>query len=726
MPFFKDLKDLRRRSKASIRTSKSSSESTNGNLPTTKSSSTLGSLYASTTPPSSIQPAQSSPSLVTPNGAQQPAQQRPPIAPLSNRYSITGLNSFSQSGTATPPVPVSPYSPKVLSVSENSWVHQKILLLYGQIGDPALTQLDGNLMISHQNDSFPPINWPVCDSHFKALIHLTPGPNRLRLDFSSPKLPTNNSSTSTHSSTISINFLPLVSSPPLQLAILVAKDSPLTYDAVPERIQREGNGLESAIRKFRMAAYLWQAFTGEQMYRNRLGRRCFRFEEEWQTGTLSYRDRQLGQMRNEAKIHVIKSDKTVQQIRDLNIAQQYEKASKKGDLFGIAMDAVRQYFKPMPNQSQYVSVLILDAHWDSKVGTIRGHAALGGGADNIQLAIFGSQSLQTYPSSIEEVVPAFSDCTRTDTKYVANDCNEAGSNWEAANIGIGAHLHETGHLLGCPHQESGVMLRDYVKLNRTFTCREPYSTRTKSPGQRLCLPKDECGWHRLDCLRSRYHPCFRLPSDPQLNGEDSVQVWGVGGGNAMATSTIGIGWIELYAGDDLCKAHVEYGDSIGSGASPRQIPLSESDLRAKLPDSAKGKRLKVEIFSAGQGKQTIEDFSQLVSKQATVKLPNGQIGYPGAKLGHSKMAGSKPQEVILESAMLQTKLLVQVKVYHGSAVDGIEFVYEDFTTQLLGKRGGKPGGYEFNLGNAAVHLVKALSLGVKAADGIQIHVEERF
>ena len=59
-------------------------------------------------------------------------------------------------------------------------------------------------------------------------------------------------------------------------------------------------------------------------------------------------------------------------------------------------------------------------------------------------------------------MPAFTDCTRTDTNFVANDANESGSSWEAANIGIGAHLHEVGHLFGSPDQESCIMLRGYV------------------------------------------------------------------------------------------------------------------------------------------------------------------------------------------------------------------------------------------------------------------------
>lgn len=576
-----------------------------------------------------------------------------------------------------------------------------MLLIYGQIADPAQHAFDGNLTVCHHQDSFPPTNWPVCDSHFKALIHLSPGPNRLRFDFTSPKVVSNNSSTPAHSSWLNINFLPLVNSPPLQLVVLLAKDSPAKFDAVPERIQREGNGLDTAIRKFRMAAYLWQAFTGEQMYRNSFGRRCFRFEEEWQTGTLSSRDSDTGMMRNEAKVHIVRTEKTVSELRDLELAQQYERASRKGDLFSIAMDAVRNHFRPVAGQKQYISVLLLDAHWDRNAKTITGHAALGGGAGEIQLAIFGSQALQSYPASIEEVVPAFSDCTRTDTNYVANDCNESGSNWEAANIGIGAHLHETGHLFGCPHQESGVMLRDYVRLNRTFLCREPFSTRTKSQGLRLCLPKDECTWHRLDCLRFRYHPSFRLPTDMPLNSDDSVQVWAVDNGKVMITAPTGVAFIEIFAdGDDTCHSHIEYvnGDGSSSNGPPRQVMLTEGELRGRVSEDRRNKKLKLEIHSVGQGKHVVEDFGQLKSKSSMVKLPNGQMGFRSSKLGFSQMEGSRPEEVILESAMFQKKLLTSIKVYHGFALDGIEFLYEDSTSQLFGRRGGQPGGGEFKFG----------------------------
>ena len=500
---------------------------------------------------------------------------------------------------------------------------------------------------------------------------------------------------------MNINFLPLVNSPPLQLVILLAKDSPGTYDAVPERVQREGNGIDTAIRKFRMAAYLWQAFTGEQMYRNGFGRRCFRFEEEWQTGSLTYQDLAASQMRNEAKIHIVRSERTVAELRDLDRAQQNPNATNAGDLFTIAMDAVRDYFKPMKGQKHYVSVMLLDAHWDTKARIITGHAALGGGAGEIQLAIYGSHALQSYPTSIEEVVPAFSDCTRTDLDFVANDCDDSGSNWEAANVGIGAHLHETGHLLGCPHQESGIMFRDYVRLNRTFLCREPYSTRTRSPGMQLCLPKDECAWHRLDALRFRYHPCFRLPSDLPINADDGIQVWAVNNEKVMITSPSGIAFIEIFGdNDDLCHAWIEYNSTDGGmfAGLPRQVIVAESDLKARLPDDKKTKQIRLTIHSAAQTWHTIDDFGQLKSKNSVIKLPNGQSGFRGNKLGASSLEGSQPMEVILQSALVQTKLLTSIKVFHGSAIDGVEFLYEDSTSQLFGRRGAQAGGSEFMLG----------------------------
>jgi hypothetical protein len=599
--------------------------------------------------------------------------------------------------------------------------------------------MEGNLTVHHDKDgqAFPPTNWPVSDSYFKALIYLSPGWNRIRFDFTSPALSHHSTGTTPtmHSSYIMLNYLPLNSAPPLQLVILVGKDSSCTYDAVPQRIQNEGNDLAMAIRKFRMAAHLWQTFTAEQMYRQKFGRRCFRFEEEWQTGTLSIRDWETGTMKNETRIHVVRSDKTTAELQSLEYAQQHGPAAKKGDLYSIAADAVKKHFNIRPGQKQYVACLLLDSHWDPEAHTIRGHAALGGTGDDLGLAIFGSHALQSYPSSIEEVVPAFSDCTRTDTKYVANDCNESGSSWEAANIGIGAHLHEVGHLFGCPHQENGVMLRDYVRLNRTFLVREPYSTRTKSQGLSICRQEDECAWHRLDVLRFRHHPCFRLPSDEILPQDDSVQYFPVGNGSVICSAASGISFVEIRTPDDeLCRQWLDFTTTdTRRSIMPRQVTLAEADIRARLPEDKKKAKVSLTIFCGSSRSEKVEDLEDLLSKKNIVALPHvrqapkrdegltmnafnnvvglgksfdTRLGFRSKKLGHSQLEGSQPEELILESTHLQTKLLTSVKVYSGYALDGIEFCYEDGHSQLFGKRGGKPGGDEFFLGKLNFRLIR--------------------
>ena len=622
-----------------------------------------------------------------------------------------------QSATTPTPAATSPFAPRVLSLSDGSWVHQKILLLFGNCADPQ-HPIDGTVTLSHPpHDHFPPVQWPVCDSHFKALVCLQPGPNRIRLDFVSLKFaPLPDGQPPVHSSWFHIHYLPLLTAPPLHLCLLVAHDSPENYDAVPDRIAREGHSLALAVKKFRMAAYLWQAFTAEHMNRNGFGRRCFRYDEEWMPGTLSSRDVAAGTMRNEARVHVVRLNHSVREIQDVDFAQQHGPAQNKNRLFDIAMDAVRAYFAPRPGQRQYVSCMFLDSHWDRQVGTVRAHAALGGtfspselsplvslffvltlmtgGDDTIKLAIFGSHCLQSYPAHIEEVAPALSDCTRTDTAHVANDCNEAGSSWEAANIGIGAHLHETGHLFGSPHQESGIMLRDYVRFNRTFLCREPYCTRTKQPGLRLCLPRDECAWHRLDTLRFRHHPCFQLPADPSHVADPSVQVWPVENGNVLVVAAAGVAWIELFPeGDDVCHHWIEYVDSNAPGtAGPRQVTLTEKSLRPHLPDGKHKKPLRLEIFSSAGASRSVPDFAALVAtKPRIIRLPDGRPGFRSAPLGASPRPPTSPAADLPLAACRNPPLLLRaVRVWHGRAVDGIEFVYMDGHCDLLGRRGGSP------------------------------------
>jgi hypothetical protein len=212
----------------------------------------------------------------------------------------------------------------------------------------------------------------------------------------------------------------------------------------------------------------------------------------------------------------------------------------------------------------------------------------------------------------------------------------------------------------------------------------------------------------LDTVRFRHHPCFRIPSDPPPHSDGSVQVWAVGNGKLLITAASGIAFLEIFVEGDnderggkkeCCTSYIDYNNDDAMKTSlSRQIALTESDIRQNLPEQDKDKKVKLEIHSAGQGKHTVADVGLLLSKSSTIKMPNGQMGYRGSKLGASEMDSSKPEELILWSSFQQKKLLTSIKVYHGFALDGIEFCYEDSTSQMFGKRGGKPGGSEFVFG----------------------------
>lgn len=439
-----------------------------------------------------------------------------------------------------------------------------------------------------------------------------------------------------------------------------------------------------AIRKFRMAAYLWQAFTAEQMWRNNLGRRAFRFEEEWSQGAISLRDLSEATMRSEARVHIIRSDKTVAELHSMTTSLQCGTDASKDELYKAAEDAVRSYFNISAGQKRYVAAMILDSRWDASRSIISGHTSQARSSKDLELAVFGSQHLYSYPSAFEEVVTAFTDCTPTDTLFVANVDNECGSAWEAANMGIGGHLHEIGRLFGCPTQEEGIMLRDYLVLNRTFVPREAYSTRTKSKGG-LARIGDECNWHRLDCLRFRSHPAFRLPCDARPGVDSSVQAFAVDVGDIIVAAASGISFVEIYDhSENVCHAWIEFPPN--GPTAKRQVTLAEKDMRSRLGNPLSKGRLRLSIASHAGGRLEITDFGTFSSKRNSFKLDSGTRASLSMPIGCSFPSEQESEKLVMRSSINTDVVLIRVVVYWCSSVSGMEFVYNDGSVQLFGRK----------------------------------------
>jgi len=132
---------------------------------------------------------------------------------------------------------------------------------------------------------------------------------------------------------LTLHYLPLLQTPPVHLAVILARDSEGSFEAPPDR----PNTLDDAISRFRMAAYLWQMYTAEQLFRNFPGakgqglgsaRRSFRLEEEWTDDTLSLQE--SGARRMTAKIHVVTSPLSVAGKCSLSLGEQVDNGRNGG------------------------------------------------------------------------------------------------------------------------------------------------------------------------------------------------------------------------------------------------------------------------------------------------------------------------------------------------------------------------------------------------------------
>lgn len=123
------FKELRRRSKASFRTERSTDGSSDGShgISTTPTSGSI-------TPPSIPNhsdlalPLQAKDQLDGPLPPPVPTQSRPALntngSGSNNRYSVSGMTGLGSPvlGGRGPSLPVSPFSPRITNVNDNSWV----------------------------------------------------------------------------------------------------------------------------------------------------------------------------------------------------------------------------------------------------------------------------------------------------------------------------------------------------------------------------------------------------------------------------------------------------------------------------------------------------------------------------------------------------------------------------------------------------------------------------
>lgn len=467
---------------------------------------------------------------------------------------------------------------------------------------------------------------------------------------------------------------------------MVAKDSPLAIDCPPRKyggLSSAHSSLEAAIAKFRTTAYMWQALTAEELRKDGLGRRSFRLEEEWAADSLSQSfTTHDAKMQSTAKIHLIRADKTVAELRDAQIAQQNPSGRRRDDLHKIFSEALSAHGAPFASEARpVVAGLILDSHYDAESKLILAHAALGAhNPSGLSLGIFGSHLTYSWPRFMEEVPDCLLDEAAPGDR-VGNDNGECDSMWEACAVGQGAFLHEVGHALSAPHT-SGIMARGYSgDWPKCFLAKTGYCAHAKTGAIEPVTPStaNDCRWDIRDMLRFANLPHFRQPSDrtlddkpPSFELRDDEEF-----NRVVITCEAGIAQV-------LLDGQAEPSTPLASPKTSLQFTLDELEARFDM-----SKPLEAEVL-AMNGRHQTADLSRLLSNQTTVRVPGTGVRLHKQGVGSGDpQADDWPWAVMLKKRGRGGDLVPasKVDIRVGCGLDGAVVYYKDGTRVPCGPRG---------------------------------------
>ncbi|KAI0154386.1 hypothetical protein GGR57DRAFT_466911 [Xylariaceae sp. FL1272] len=336
---------------------------------------------------------------------------------------------------------------RLTNVRDDEVVYQRCLLITGSCHDSSDTE---DFIAVKVRDTFQRSstqqNWPVANGSFRCLVMLHAGPNKISFKlFHKGQIHSSND--------ITIQHQPLLQVPPLHLAIMVAKDSPLLIDCPPTKrgaISSAHSSLDAAIVKLRMAAYMWQALTAEDFRLRGMGRRSFRLDEEWGLDTTTAasirHDTGTKHMDTIARVNVVRSEKSVAELRS---AEPSRMVHHHADMYKLFEKALLAHGAPFTAGSQpVVAGMILDTQYAVDTGLTLANSAIGRNIPSgLSLGIFGSHTTYSWPRFLEEVPSCLLDPGLIgDT--VANDRGQCFTMRDACCVGQAGLLLEVRQAFG--------------------------------------------------------------------------------------------------------------------------------------------------------------------------------------------------------------------------------------------------------------------------------------
>jgi hypothetical protein len=437
-------------------------------------------------------------------------------------------------------------------------------------------------------------------------------------------------------------------------------------------------------------------------------------EEEWTADTLSRSFARQVTMQSTAKVHLIRTERTVAELQDLQKAQQNQSGTKRDELHQIFSEALQAHGGPFVSEVKpVVAGLILDSKYDARKDMILAHAALGAhNANGLSLGIFGSHLTYSWPRFLEEVSDCLLDVSPPGDQ-VGNDNGECVSMWETCSVGQGAFLHEVGHAFSAPHT-TGIMARGYSRdwpkcfLSRAADC---IHAGTKAIEPVTPDTPNNSRWDIRDQLRFVNLAHFRLPSDPIRNGDhptfEIVDDDGIS--KVVISCEAGIGQI-------LFNGAKELAPSVSNPQNKITYALEDLESRFDLQ-----KPLEVEVITMN-GKHMTRDVAKLFSSLSYIRVPGYGFRLEKRSVGSENVNKTHWQwGVMLKKRRREGGLIsaskLDLKV--GIVLDGVIVQYRDGSSIPCGPRG--QNGKDVNMGG---HQSRKIAIP-KNVDVVKVAVSRR-
>lgn len=481
---------------------------------------------------------------------------------------------------------------------------------------------------------YPPQTWPVEDGNTKMIVMLSGGSNILSI---------HPNSDATKAYKLRLQYAPDTRLPPLHLAVMFGRDSELTMDFEPNRSRFDDpSSIASALARFRMAAYMWQAMIAEQMRQQGLGRRSFRLDEHWDVDTTSARFKhasredeafEAGATRNTARIHLVRSEHTVEEIRDARLAQDNPHGSKSNRLYTWFLDALHYSGISLFSWSAkpIVAGLIIDATWSQEDLFALGHAALGHHDPmGVSLCTMGSHLMYAWPEHLEDIQRCLTDVTRPEEGIVATGRDEVGTKWEVCCIGETEFLHQLAHAFGAGHTSGIVKGEGASHWPRHFVSRTAPSTQTGEVG--IVVDRDttnEAVFDIKDLLTFKSLPHFWMEGDEKITTDPIATREAVPSISfAFSASEDGtIAATKLISASPAKIVRVLWngepgavGPSIAQPISGVVVPIS--DIEAEYsPDEP----LHIAFLGGNGNERVVTNLWDLIQDPATLPIPGSEV-----------------------------------------------------------------------------------------------------